>query len=88
MPENPTETDESLDVRTIRHLVRLMKRYDLTAIDFIEGATKIRLRRRGAEPVAGRRAGARRRAPAGRPAGGRAAAPSPRRSRPPPRPGS
>ena len=51
MPENPTETDESLDVRTIRHLVRLMKRYDLTAIDFIEGETKIRLRRRGAEPA-------------------------------------
>jgi acetyl-CoA carboxylase biotin carboxyl carrier protein len=51
MPEHPKETDESLDVRTIRHLVRLMKRYDLTAIDFIEGETKIRLRRRGAEPV-------------------------------------
>jgi acetyl-CoA carboxylase biotin carboxyl carrier protein len=51
MPENPKETDESLDVRTIRHLVRLMKRYDLTAIDFIEGETKIRLRRRGAEPA-------------------------------------
>ena len=51
MPENPTGTDEPLDVRTIRHLVRLMKRYDLTAIDFIEGQTKIRLRRRGSEPV-------------------------------------
>jgi acetyl-CoA carboxylase biotin carboxyl carrier protein len=51
MPENPTGTDEPLDVRTIRHLVRLMKQYDLTAIDFIEGQTKIRLRRRGAEPA-------------------------------------
>jgi acetyl-CoA carboxylase biotin carboxyl carrier protein len=49
MPENSTEPTEPLDVRTIRHLVRLMKRYDLTAIDIIEGATKIRLRRRGAE---------------------------------------
>jgi acetyl-CoA carboxylase biotin carboxyl carrier protein len=49
MPEQPTEPPEPLDVRTIRHLVRLMKRYDLTAIDIIEGATKIRLRRRGAE---------------------------------------
>jgi acetyl-CoA carboxylase biotin carboxyl carrier protein len=49
MPENPTGTDEPLDVRTIRHLVRLMKRYDLTAIDFVEGETKIRLRRRGTE---------------------------------------
>jgi acetyl-CoA carboxylase biotin carboxyl carrier protein len=46
MPDNPTGTDEPLDVRTIRHLVRLMKRYDLTAIDFVEGETKIRLRRR------------------------------------------
>jgi acetyl-CoA carboxylase biotin carboxyl carrier protein len=52
MPENSTGTDEPLDVRTIRHLVRLMKRYDLTAIDFIEGETKIRLRRRGTEPIA------------------------------------
>ena len=49
MPERPTEPPEPLDVRTIHHLVRLMKRYDLTAIDIIEGATKIRLRRRGAE---------------------------------------
>jgi acetyl-CoA carboxylase biotin carboxyl carrier protein len=49
MPENATGSDEPLEVRTIRHLVRLMKRYDLTAIDFIEGETKIRLRRRGTE---------------------------------------
>jgi acetyl-CoA carboxylase biotin carboxyl carrier protein len=52
MPENPTGTDEPLDVRTIRHLVRLMKQYDLTAIDFIEGETQIRLRRRGTETAA------------------------------------
>jgi acetyl-CoA carboxylase biotin carboxyl carrier protein len=52
MPENPTGTDEPLDVRTIRHLVRLMKRYDLTAIDFIEGETKIRLRRRAEHQAA------------------------------------
>jgi acetyl-CoA carboxylase biotin carboxyl carrier protein len=49
MPENPSEPSEPLDVRTIHHLVRLMKRYDLTAIDFIEGSTKIRLRRQGPE---------------------------------------
>jgi acetyl-CoA carboxylase biotin carboxyl carrier protein len=50
-PEKTAETpeSESLDVRAIRHLVRLMKRYDLTAIDFIEGPTQIRLRRRGPE---------------------------------------
>jgi acetyl-CoA carboxylase biotin carboxyl carrier protein len=53
MPENPTGTDEPLDVRTIRHLVKLMKQYDLTAIDFVEGQTKIRLRRRGAEREGG-----------------------------------
>jgi acetyl-CoA carboxylase biotin carboxyl carrier protein len=52
MPENPPRTDEPVEVRTIRHLVRLMKQYDLTAIDFIEGQTKIRLRRRGSEPAA------------------------------------
>ncbi len=52
MPENPTESSEPRDVRTIRHLVRLMKRYDLTAIDIIEGPTQIRLRRRGIEVVA------------------------------------
>lgn len=39
---------ESPDLHTIRHLVRLMQRYDLTAIDLGEGAHKIRLRRRGA----------------------------------------
>jgi acetyl-CoA carboxylase biotin carboxyl carrier protein len=49
MPENPTEPSKPFDVSAIHHLVRLMKRYDLTAIDLIEGPTKIRLRRRGAE---------------------------------------
>jgi acetyl-CoA carboxylase biotin carboxyl carrier protein len=39
----------SPDVRTIRQLVKLMQRYDLTAIDLGEGPHKIRLRRRGAE---------------------------------------
>ncbi len=49
MPKNPTDSTAPLDVRSIHHLVRLMKRYDLTAIDLIEGSTKIRLRRRGTE---------------------------------------
>jgi acetyl-CoA carboxylase biotin carboxyl carrier protein len=53
MPE-PEKTEEPTGpepegVRAIRHLVRLMKRYDLTAIDFMEGPTQIRLRRRGPE---------------------------------------
>ena len=47
--ETPPTESEPMDVRAIRHLVRLMKRYDLTAIDFIEGPTQIRLRRRGPE---------------------------------------
>jgi acetyl-CoA carboxylase biotin carboxyl carrier protein len=46
MPENPKDPSRTLDVRTIRHLIRLMKRYDLTAIDLIDGPTQIRLRRR------------------------------------------
>jgi acetyl-CoA carboxylase biotin carboxyl carrier protein len=45
----PDPSPEPEGVRAIRHLVRLMKRYDLTAIDFMEGPTQIRLRRRGPE---------------------------------------
>ena len=52
MPENPSESPEAENVRAIRQLVRLMKRYDLTAIDFVEGSTQIRLRRRGPETTA------------------------------------
>jgi acetyl-CoA carboxylase biotin carboxyl carrier protein len=50
-PEKNEETTgpEPEGVRAIRHLVRLMKKYDLTAIDFKEGPTQIRLRRRGPE---------------------------------------
>lgn len=48
MPEEPSESPE---VRTIRQLVRLMQRFDLTAIDLGDGPTRIRLRRRGAETV-------------------------------------
>ena len=46
MPEEPSVSPE---VQTIRQLVRLMQRYDLTAIDLGAGPNKIRLRRRGAE---------------------------------------
>ena len=38
-PTTSQAESEPVDVRAIRHLVRLMKRYDLTAIDFIEGPT-------------------------------------------------
>ncbi len=53
VPENPSKPPdpqvEPANVPAVRHLVRLMKRYDLTALDFIEGSTQIRLRRRGYE---------------------------------------
>ncbi len=45
--QQPTEPPGSPDVLTIRRLVRLMQRYDLTAIDLCEGPKQIRLRRRG-----------------------------------------
>ena len=51
MPENETEPTEPIDVQTIRHLGRLMKKFDLTAIDFNDGTTSIRMRRRGGEAV-------------------------------------
>ena len=50
-PEKNAETPGPIDVREIRHLVRLMKRYDLTAIDIVHGPTQLRLRRRGIEPT-------------------------------------
>src|SRR3954465_10505602 len=46
MPEKPTQTTPPFDVRVIHQLVRLMKRYDLAAINLVEGSTKINLRRR------------------------------------------
>jgi len=51
MPENESEPTEPIDVQTIRHLGRLMKKFDLTAIDFNDGTTSIRMRRRGGEAV-------------------------------------
>jgi acetyl-CoA carboxylase biotin carboxyl carrier protein len=47
MSETPTEPPDDPQVRRIRHLVRLMQRFDLTAIDLDDTTTKIRLRRRG-----------------------------------------
>lgn len=52
MPEKPTEPTPPFDVHVIHQLVRLMKRYDLTAIDLVEGPTKIHLRRRTESPAA------------------------------------
>jgi acetyl-CoA carboxylase biotin carboxyl carrier protein len=52
MAENPSVPTGPFDVKRIHYLVRLMKRYDLTALDLLDGAVRIRLRRRGAEPAA------------------------------------
>lgn len=46
MPSEQNQPSESPELRTIRQLVRLMQRYDLTAIDLGDGASRIRLRRR------------------------------------------
>jgi acetyl-CoA carboxylase biotin carboxyl carrier protein len=46
MAEQPSEPVRSFDVQRIHHLVRLMKRYDLTALDLKDGSVQVRLRRR------------------------------------------
>jgi len=50
-PPTPS-VSESPDVQKIRQLVRLMHRYDLSAIDLGEGPNKIRLRRRAGHDAA------------------------------------
>lgn len=54
MSDKPTDSPGADDpqVRRIRQLVRLMQRFDLTAIDLNDTDSKIKLRRRGAEVVA------------------------------------
>jgi acetyl-CoA carboxylase biotin carboxyl carrier protein len=53
MSDKPTDADaDDPQVRRVRHLVKLMRRFDLTAIDLDDAQTKIRLRRRGAEVLA------------------------------------
>jgi acetyl-CoA carboxylase biotin carboxyl carrier protein len=56
MAESPTgsagEHPDPDNVRRIHRLVRMMHHYDLTAIDLVEGPTKIRLRRRTEQAVA------------------------------------
>jgi acetyl-CoA carboxylase biotin carboxyl carrier protein len=45
MTENPSGPAKPLDVQRLHYLVRLMKRYDLTALDLNDGPVQIRLRR-------------------------------------------
>jgi acetyl-CoA carboxylase biotin carboxyl carrier protein len=49
MAEDPSAGKEPLDVQKVHYLVRLMKRYDLTALDLSDSNVQIRLRRRGPE---------------------------------------
>jgi acetyl-CoA carboxylase biotin carboxyl carrier protein len=51
MAEHPSGPSDPLDVERIHYLVRLMKRYDLTALDLNDGPVQIRLRRRSAHPA-------------------------------------
>jgi len=50
MAETSSGPTEPLDVKRIHYLVRLMKRYDLTALDVNDQTVQIRLRRRGSAP--------------------------------------
>jgi acetyl-CoA carboxylase biotin carboxyl carrier protein len=45
MAENPSGPAKPLDVQRLHYLVRLMKRYDLTALDVSDSSVQIRLRR-------------------------------------------
>ncbi len=45
MAEGPSGLAKPLDVRRLHYLVRLMKRYDLTALDINDSSVQIRLRR-------------------------------------------
>jgi acetyl-CoA carboxylase biotin carboxyl carrier protein len=45
MAEKPPGPAEPLDVQRLHYLVRLMKRYDLTALDVNDSSVQIRLRR-------------------------------------------
>jgi acetyl-CoA carboxylase biotin carboxyl carrier protein len=58
MAENPSGPTEPLDVQRVHSLVRLMKRYDLTALDITDGSVQIRLRRQSPQAASPPRAGA------------------------------
>jgi acetyl-CoA carboxylase biotin carboxyl carrier protein len=49
MAEDPSAPKEPLDVKRVHYLVRLMRRYDLTALDLSDNNVQIRLRRRGSD---------------------------------------
>ena len=56
MADDPSAPNEPLDVKRVHYLVRLMRRYDLTALDLSDSSVQIRLRRRGSDAPAPRAA--------------------------------
>ncbi len=49
MADDPSAPKEPLDVKRVHYLVRLMRKYDLTALDLSDSTVQIRLRRRGSD---------------------------------------
>ncbi len=49
MAENPSGPTDPFNLKQLHYLVRLMKQYDLTALDLTGGPVQIKLRRRGPE---------------------------------------
>jgi acetyl-CoA carboxylase biotin carboxyl carrier protein len=47
MADDPLHPNKPLDIKRVHYLVRLMRRYDLTALDVSDSSVQIRLRRRG-----------------------------------------
>jgi acetyl-CoA carboxylase biotin carboxyl carrier protein len=52
MAEDPSHPNKPLDIKRVHYLVRLMRRYDLTALDVSDSSVQIRLRRRGQQAAA------------------------------------
>ena len=49
MADDPSAPKEPLDVKRVHYLVRLMRKYDLTALDLSDSKVQIRLRRRASD---------------------------------------
>ncbi len=56
MAEDPSGPNKPLDIKRVHYLVRLMSRYDLTALDVSDSSVQIRLRRRGPQAASPRAA--------------------------------
>ena len=52
MAKQPSGTNHSFDIKTLRQLVKLMNENELVELDLQDGEQRIRLRKRGEVPVA------------------------------------